>query len=116
MRTITATSGHRLEFLEQFDFLFIITDLHVLVIDDNGPFEHRRILDNEVAELIQRHRFDIYSVFLNDLGSLGDDVVGTVFSPGYEVFNLLLVEKRIENILLNERKMVVLKIILYFSA
>ncbi len=80
-----------MQLVEKFDLFFIVSDLQIAVVDDDGTFQHGRILHDEIAELVERHRFDIDAVFLDDLGSLGDDVVGSVIRAGDQVFDLVAV-------------------------
>lgn len=116
MRTYTFASGDGLQFLEQFDLFLVISDLKIPVIDDDRPFQDRRIFDDEIAEFIDRHRFDIDTIFLNDLGTLRDDIIRTILSSGDQILDLFLVEQRIENILLDKLEVVIFKIILDFPA
>ena len=116
MRTFAFAFRDRLEFLEQFDLFFVITDLQVPVINDDRPLQYGRIFDDKVTQFIQRHLIDIDLVFLDDLGTFGDDIIRSVLCPGNEILDFLLVEKRIENVLLNEAKMIVFQIILDFTA
>ena len=116
MRTYTFASGDGLQFLEQFDLFLVISDLKIPVIDDDRSFQDRRIFDDEITELIDRHRFDIDTIFLNDLGTLRDDIIRAILGSGDQILDLFLIEQRIENILLDKLEVVIFEIILDFPA
>ena len=116
MRTLFITERDASKLTEQFDLFFIITDLKIAVIDDDRTFQNGWIGNDEIAEFADRHRIDVDVVFSYDLGSLGNQIIGSVFRSGNQITDLILIQKRLENVLFNERESVFLHVCLGLAA
>ena len=116
VRTFRLALSDAAQFVEEFYLLLVVTDLHIVVVDDDRTFQDRGILDDEITQFVQGHLFDVDLVFLNDLGTFGDDVISPVLRSGDQIADLFFIEQRIENILLYKAKMIVFQIIFHFSA
>lgn len=85
---LTVLAGFQSEFLglenvllftfEDFDFIFVVSDLDFRIIDDDGSFQDRWILLDEKKKFLQGHLIDIDILLLEDLASRGDDFIGSV--------------------------------------
>ena len=116
MRTFSFALRDRPELLEQLDLLFVVTDLQISVIDDDRPFQDGRVSNDEITQFVQGHLFDVDLIFLNDLGTLRDDIIRAILGSGDQILDLFLIEQRIENILLDKLEVVIFEIILDFPA
>ena len=93
MRAFALAFGDALQLVEEFDLFFIVTDLHVLVVDDDRTLQNRRILNDEIAQFIDRHRFDIDIAFLDNLGTFGNDIICSVFRTRKQILDFILVQQ-----------------------
>ena len=101
--------------MESVNLLLVVTDLHILVVYDDRPFQNRRILDNEISKLINGHGIDINLVVLDYLASFGDDIITAKIASFEEILDFLVVKHDIEDILFHILDIVVFKIVFSFS-
>ena len=101
---------------EDADLLLIIADLETGFGYDDRTLENTRVALDEGNQLIGCHRINIDAALLNDLGTLGYDIVAAVFRAHQKMLDLPVIEKRFENILLDKRKFAVFEPLLDFAA
>ena len=112
---ITEVSISKFRWDKGIDLFLIVSDLHVSFVDDDRSFEYRRILDDEIDKLIGGHTIDIDLVFLNYLGSFGNDIVGAIIASKQQQLDFFTIKEHFKNILLNKLDVVILEILFDFS-
>ena len=70
-----------------------------MVIDDDRAFEDRGVLADELNEFGDLHRIEVDVLFLDDLRTGGDDVIGPVLAFGDDLQDVVRGEIRAEDIL-----------------
>jgi hypothetical protein len=64
---------------ERANLVFVVARLHDFLIDDDGTFENRGIVDDEVGEFPEAHFFGVQIVVFENLRTRRDDVLKAVF-------------------------------------
>ena len=98
------------------DLFGIISDLEALLIQDDRALQNTRILLDESDQLIGCHRVDVDMILLDDLGPLGDDIIAAVLTAHQQMLDLIVIQKGLEDVFLNERKIPVFEPLFHFSA
>ena len=98
------------------NLFFVISNLDSLVVDDDRTAEDGRIVFDEGDELGDFHLVEVDVLFLNNLTSWGDDLIGSVDALRDDVTNLSFIKGTAEDIFAGIWDLLVIEPLLYFAA
>ena len=87
-----------------------------LVVDDDWTAENGRIVFDEGDELGDFHLIEVDVLFLNNLTSWGDDLIGSVDALRDDVTNLSFIKGTAEDIFAGIWDLLIIEPLLYFAA
>ena len=112
-KEVGVSSGSRDEGANLF---FVIPNLDSLVVDDDWTAENGRIVFDEGDELGDFHLIEVDVLFLNNLTSWGDDLIGSVDALRDDVTNLSFIKGTAEDIFAGIWDLLIIEPLLYFAA
>ena len=98
------------------NLFFVISNLDSLVVDDDRTAEDGRIVFDEGDELGDFHLIEVDVLFLNNLTSWGDDLIGSVDALRDDVTNLSFIKGTAEDIFAGIWDLLIIEPLLYFAA
>lgn len=98
------------------DFLFVVTDLDPMVVNDDRAPQNRGVLADEIDQLTHGHVIEIDIVLRHDFTSWGDDVIGPVLRLGNDFLDVLDRKAVGKNVFLLIRDFLLIEPFLDFAA